>query len=258
MSVLVLTSAGGSPGVTTTAVGLTLEWPRDALLADCNRDPDQAVLAGYLAGADPSGRGLPALALVHREGRSLDSEILRATMPLTSAPPYRSLLPGFVHPAGSDLFAPVWPALLDAFQATSAAGTDVIVDGGRIGRTGLPDVLVTRADALVVCCRTSLRSLAGLRLYLPPLQDAAREAGTRVGLLLVGDGQPYGAAEIAAQFQTPIVATVAHDPVAAGVFSEGHPAPRRFAESPYRRSIVAAASRLSALAARPHARQGAS
>jgi hypothetical protein len=216
-------------------------------LADANRDPDQAILAGFLGGADPGGLGLPALALAHREGRSLDTEILHASLPLPTDPAIRrAFLPGFAHPAGSELFTPVWPALLESFHASSRAGMDVIVDAGRIGRAGLPGVLVQRSDALLVCCRTSLRALACLRLYLPRLIDAAHEARTRVGLLLVGDGRPYTAGEITAQFHTPVVATVVHDPVAAGVLSDGAPPPRRFAESAYRRSIVAAASRISA------------
>ena len=44
MAVLVLCSPVGSPGATTTALGLALGWPRDVLLADCDRDPSQAVL----------------------------------------------------------------------------------------------------------------------------------------------------------------------------------------------------------------------
>ena len=37
MSLLVLTSAAGAPGVSTTALGLTLAWPRDAVLVDEHR-----------------------------------------------------------------------------------------------------------------------------------------------------------------------------------------------------------------------------
>ena len=36
MAIIVLTSAGGSPGVTSTALGLSLTWPRPVLLADCD------------------------------------------------------------------------------------------------------------------------------------------------------------------------------------------------------------------------------
>ena len=42
MAILILTSAGGSPGVTTLAVGLALTWPRPVLLADCDPGAHQA------------------------------------------------------------------------------------------------------------------------------------------------------------------------------------------------------------------------
>ena len=36
MAVVVLASAGHAPGVTTTALGLALTWPRSALLVDAD------------------------------------------------------------------------------------------------------------------------------------------------------------------------------------------------------------------------------
>lgn len=75
MAVIVLTSATGSPGVTTTALGLALTWPRHVLLADCDREPGQAVQAGYLRGMDHGGRGLMTLAHLHREGTLLAPEL---------------------------------------------------------------------------------------------------------------------------------------------------------------------------------------
>ena len=56
MAVVLLASATGSPGVTTTALGLALAWPRHCLVADCDRDPSQAVQAGYLRGMEPEAR----------------------------------------------------------------------------------------------------------------------------------------------------------------------------------------------------------
>ena len=64
MAILILTSAGGSPGVTTLAVGLALTWPRPVLLADCDPGAHQAILAGYLTGQSSHGKGL-LLSLIH-------------------------------------------------------------------------------------------------------------------------------------------------------------------------------------------------
>ena len=69
MSILILTSAGGSPGVTTLGIGLALTWPRPVLLADCDPGAHQAVLAGYLAGQSGHGKGLLRVAEAHRDRR---------------------------------------------------------------------------------------------------------------------------------------------------------------------------------------------
>ena len=39
MAIIVLTSVGASPGVTTTALGLALQWPRECLLVDADPHP---------------------------------------------------------------------------------------------------------------------------------------------------------------------------------------------------------------------------
>ena len=75
MSVIVLTGGPGSPGVTTTSLGLTLCWPGDVMLSDCDRDPAQAIPAGYLRGLDLGGRGLAVLARLHREARGIGPEL---------------------------------------------------------------------------------------------------------------------------------------------------------------------------------------
>lgn len=249
MSVILLTSAGGSVGVTTTGLALALRWPRDVLFADCDRDPNHSVLAGYLLGTDPTGLGLPSIALAHREGRDLTRALTEACLPLaTEHAQNRWFLPGFSHPGGSELFAGCWTGLLEALRAMNHSGTDILLDGGRIGRTGLPIELLRGVDTVLVCCQTNLRSLAALRLYLPGLMESVAAMPTTVRLLLIGENRPYSAAEVQAQFGVDIQAVITHDVAAASVYSDGNPPPRRFADSPYRRSILAAANGLSTTA----------
>ena len=115
MAVVLLASATGSPGVTTTALGLALAWPRHCLVADCDRDPSQAVQAGYLRGMDNGGRGLMSLAHLHREGTPLAPELWRHTLPLTQAGDReRRFLPGFSTAGASRLFEHVWDTLGEA------------------------------------------------------------------------------------------------------------------------------------------------
>ena len=50
MAIIVLTSVGASPGVTTTALGLALQWPRECLLVDADPHPCRTVESGETYG----------------------------------------------------------------------------------------------------------------------------------------------------------------------------------------------------------------
>ena len=81
MALIVLTSAAGSPGVTTTAVGLALTWPRPVLLVEADPTGGSAVLAGYLPRQHRPPGGLIDLAWAHRQG-SLAAALPGLTMPI--------------------------------------------------------------------------------------------------------------------------------------------------------------------------------
>lgn len=231
MAVIVLTSAAGSPGVTTTALGLALTWPRHVLLADCDRDPSQAVQAGYLRGMDHGGRGLVALAHLHREGTALAPELWRQTLPLVEqGDMQRRLLPGFTSAGSSRLFERVWTSLGEAFRLLDDQGVDVLVDAGRISTSGLPLGLLSTADAVLVCVRSTLRSLAAARIHLISLEDQLRGLPTPrpCALAVIGPGRPYSTAEIAAQFGLPAWVEQPWDPKTASVLSDGDDEPKRF------------------------------
>ena len=63
MAIVCLTSGSGSPGVTTTAVGMAFSWPRPVLLAEADPTGGSGVLAGFLRGTTPYDAGLIELAL---------------------------------------------------------------------------------------------------------------------------------------------------------------------------------------------------
>jgi len=222
MSVFLLTSAGHSPGVTTLAVALATNSIGPALLVDANPEPDQSVLAGYLQGIDPGGRGLGGLLQAHRERRPLENEL--AGMTVSLGEPGHDFLPGFSSPGMAGLFGPAWPDLAAALASESGL---VVVDCGRIGAAGLPAALVKVATGVLVVTGSRLVDLAALRLYLPEVVEAA--APERVGLVVVGPGRPYGSGEIAARFGVPVWAKIAWRPAEAEVFAAGEPPPRRLA-----------------------------
>ena len=61
-------------------------------------------------------------------------------------------------------------------------------------------------------------------------------------MLLVGDGEPYGAREVSKVLQIPVMASLPLDEDAAAVFSRGANPPRRFESSQLLRGLRAAAS----------------
>ncbi|MCB0910141.1 MAG: hypothetical protein KDB60_00815 [Propionibacteriaceae bacterium] len=225
MSVLLLASAGHSPGVTGLGVALAVTWPEPVLLVDANREPDQAVLAGYLQGTDPGGRGLGGLLQAHRERRPLASALDAMTIPLAEG---RDFVPGFSNPGMVSLFAPAWT---DFAHALEAAGRTVLVDVGRVTPDGLPPALVTVCSGVVVVTGSRLVDLAALRLYLPLVVAAAGEE--RVGLAVVGPGRPYGSGEIGHRFGVDVWGKLAWQPAEAAVFASGEPEPRRLMTSAY-------------------------
>lgn len=240
MAVVCLASATGSPGVTTTALGLLGAWPRDVVLLDADRDAGQAVLAGFLRGQDAGGRGLGSVAAARREGRGINL-LSEAFALLEDAGVNRLFIPGFAHPAAAALFQPMWPELAHAI-ADLNRGFDVLIDAGRVG-AGLPEPLLDVADLLLLTVRSDLRALAGLGGVLGPLIEHAERRTVRCGLVVVGAGRPYSIGDIAAQFGVPVLASLPWDPATAAVLSDGAPG-RRFERSALGRGFADAATEL--------------
>jgi len=250
MALILFCSAHGAPGVTTAALACALTWPGDVLLADCDRDPSQAVLAGFLQGTDPGGRGLAGLAQAHRDGLDLTGEVARQTIPLTDeAAPVRRFLPGFVHPGSPALFGPVWSGLAEALHDLHRLDVDALVDAGRIGRDGLPTALVSRAARIVLVVRSHLPALAALHLALPDLRSRLTAVGGfgQLGLVIVGANRPYSEPEIAKQFELPVWASLPWAPKDAAILSDGTPVrPAKLTDRPLLRAARVLTSALAA------------
>jgi hypothetical protein len=249
MAILLLTSTSGSPGATTLAVGLALTWPRPILLADCDPGAHQAILAGYLAGRSAGGKGLLRVAEAHRDRRPVREAVLDQTLPLSAEQDSRRLfLPGFTKPSSAMHFGGVWEDLAEAFDRLGEVDLDVIIDCGRLGLYGLPAALLERSALTAVVVTSTLRSIMSARVHLPTLRDHARLGSAdrrHLGLIVVGEGQPYQRSEIAKALEVPVITTIAHDRQTAAHLSEGRPRHRRFDTSPLMRSIRDASSELS-------------
>ena len=249
MAILLLASTGGAPGVTTLAVGLALTWPRPILLADCDPGAHQAILAGYLGGRSTGGKGLLRVAEAHRDRRPLREAVLDQTLPLSAEEESRRLLlPGFTKPASAMHFGGVWEDLAEAFDRLGEVDMDVIIDCGRIGPSGPPAAMLERSAVTAVVVTSTLRSIMSARVHLPTLRDHPRLTSAdreHIGLIVVGENQPYRRGEIARALDVPVITSIAYDRQSAAHLSDGRPRHRRFDTSPLIRSIRDAASQLS-------------
>jgi hypothetical protein len=245
MAVIALCAAQGSPGVTTTAVGLAFAWPRDVLVVDADPTGSSAVMAGWLRGRVPQTSGLIDLAFTTG---SLPKVIDSHTMPLDAAGRV-AFLPGPQSPAQALACRDLWSPLRAALADQEGRGRDVIIDAGQLGLPGSPHPLLDGADLTLLVTRTHLPAVAGARAWA---ETVVREQPWRnPGLLLVGPGSPYSARSMSRVLGLPVIATVAHDPATAVVYHRGEQPPRypgwkwprrRFETSALVRSLRAAAT----------------
>jgi len=233
VTVVVLLSARGAPGVTTLACALGAVWPRgrDVVIAEC--DPAGGDLAARFSLSPDVGMSTLAMALRHSDREtclSLDRHVQR--------------LPGGLEilcgPVGADA-----GHVLDTAVATldwDSLGIDSIVDCGRLGaqlagqqgaiRSAHRVVLLARPDASSIAqCRWALSRLAALR----PSQLGA------ISLLIAGPGV-FDPVDIAETLGVELLGVIPHDPEAAAVLRGEPGANRAFARS----ALVTSASALAA------------
>lgn len=216
MAMYALVSPGGSPGVTTTALALTLTWPRPVILAEC--DPAGGdILAGLFAGHLPAPRGLLAVAFgAGRGAAAIAAEMDGQLAPLDGGGS-RMFLAGINDPRQAPGLAPAWPAIA---RALASQGADVVADCGRLDAgDGQPMSVLTDAAAVVMVMRPSLRQVAGAR---PRIEMISQLLGgpERIGLLLVGD-RGHKSKEISDALGVPVIASLPLDQKTAAVLSDG-------------------------------------
>lgn len=210
----VLCSGRHSPGVTTTGLALTLAWPREILLAEC--DPaGGSLLSGYLAG-HPQERGLGEWVVQLRRGAdpaaTLAGQVLRLP-----GPDIRRILPGLAEPAQMSSVHSLWPGIAEAFAAMPG---DVIADIGRIGGSDTPVPLLAAAGWILMVARPTLRDLSALPSRLAEIAAVRAAHQPRPQVLLVGAG-PYSRREVAKTLGVEVADHFPEDPKAAAILSHG-------------------------------------
>jgi len=243
MAVLTLCSASGSPGVTTTAVAMALNWPRPVLLLEADPTGGSGILAGFLRGTQEYDTGLIELALSPLGVAEALRDVVRPLAPNVS------FIAGLRSHTQVGALRTVWEPLSAALADLDASGQDVIVDAGRLGLLGSPLPLLENADLTLLMTRTTLPALAAARSWAETARDPA--TGWRhPGVMLVGEGRPYRATEVTKVLGLPVITDLPDQPEAAAVYHRAAPAPRHFETSVYARALAAAVQAVQAQVAR--------
>jgi hypothetical protein len=234
MAVVALASASGSPGVTTTALGLALAWPRPVLLVEADPTGGSGLLAGYFRGTREYDAGLIELALT---ANNLCDALADAARPIEGTTV--SFVAGTRSRTQAGALRDLWVPLADTLVELESSGQDVIIDAGRLGLDASPEPLLDTADLALLVSRTTLPALSALRSWTDAFQRPALD-WHQAGVLLVGEGQPYGAREVASVVGLPVLSSLPDDAAAAAVFSRGATPQKHFENGPLARGLRAA------------------
>jgi hypothetical protein len=226
VSIYALVSPGGSPGVTTTALALSLGWPRQVILAEC--DPSGGdILAGLFAGHLEARSGLVPLAVEAGQNPDAATAALWSQLIALDDERGRLLLPGISDPRQGLGLAPFWPMLAGTLAALPA---DVIADCGRLDAGGGPEPVLTAASRVALVLRPSLRQVSRARARVDMLAQLLG-GPDRVTVLLVGEGTP-SAREVSRALGVPVAFSLPYDEKTAAVLSDGAGSRRGIAARP--------------------------
>jgi hypothetical protein len=241
MAVYAMLSAGGAPGVTTAALALTLSWPSQVVIAEC--DPSGGdILAGLLSGHLPATAGLLPLALEAGAGAEVPADILWRQLVELDEEHNRLLLAGISDPRQSAALQSSLPWIAEALQGLRA---DVLADCGRLDAVAAVRPVLSAASLAVLVLAPTLRQVSRA---IPRVEMLTNLMGPgRVVLLTVGDGATSGR-ELAKTLGVPVAGHLPADPKTASVLSDGLGSRRRLNERPLIRAAAAVGRGLRAAA----------
>ena len=239
MTVTTFVSCKGAPGVTTLACLVGATWPDERRVVVVEAD----YFGGDLAARFrlPVSRGWTSfVTAARRSGGHIGLE------------PHLQALPGGLDVmigarggrlAGADLAV---ATLIESCGVSGPTPRDLVIDGGRLllEDPGHPADWLDHSDSVVVVLRRDAASILNVRDQTRTLED---RWGSRVGLVVVGDGRHHAPA-IEEFTGLPVIGEVPFDQAAARVASGEGGAGRHLLRSP----LVVSARRLAAVLAGTH------
>ncbi|GAA2810761.1 hypothetical protein GCM10010441_39270 [Kitasatospora paracochleata] len=181
MALILVGSAKGAPGASTTALALASVWMRNSLLVEADENGGDLVFRHADSNGAPLNpdKGMLSLAVAARRGLSVPA-LWEHTQQLNGG------LDVLVGLAGPEQAAP-WTGLwLNLGRALAAMGdTDAIVDIGRIGPRSSGADLLNSASLVLLVARTHAEDLAAVRDRADTIARRLGAGGAPVGILLV-------------------------------------------------------------------------
>ncbi|UQN31822.1 hypothetical protein [Brachybacterium kimchii] len=231
-----LTTASGSPGASTTALGLALTWPRDVILLEADTVGASSTLAGFFAGSIPPRSTI----LDVSPGPDFEEQLMQRSIALTDErEPIRRLVPGISNPLHGRSLSTRWEALALALYDLERAGTDVIVDIGRVHSRYLAAPILQASDITALVLRPTITSTLTARQTIKHHRLAEEDGLSSPALHVVTIGAPdtYSSSETARALHIPSLGSLPWAPKHAAVFAHGKPRPRGFDTGSYARSL---------------------
>lgn len=225
MTVVAFASVSGAPGVTTTSLAATLAWPEPALLIEADTSKTTDVMVGYFRGQLPHAAGLSGL--LENAGEIQASELLEQAIPLTNAD-YPKVAAGFTTLAAAQSTVSLWKHLPGAFYELQRAGTDIIIDLGRLRHDDPRMPLLASADQVVLLVQPQLPSVYAAFMLVSSLRADLEALGVldTVKIVTTGAGDESDRA-VAKQLGTPVLTRLPIDKTGAETYSLGKPGKAR-------------------------------
>ncbi|GJF34981.1 hypothetical protein KNE206_76810 [Kitasatospora sp. NE20-6] len=221
MSLILIASAKGAPGASTTALAMAGVWPRQSLLAELDPLGSDLVYRQVAPNGDvlDPNKGMFSLALAARGVLSPDV-VREHTQHL---PGEQQVLLGLSRPEQGAAWGEHWEKL---GRVLSAPGTtDVIADIGRLYPGTPASALFRHASLILLVSRTNAEDLAHVRARAATVHQQMSVGGRRsapIGVLLVAPSRKQAqavdtATRVLAAGGTPaqVAGVVAFDPDAA-------------------------------------------
>ena len=222
MAIVVLTSASGSPGVTTTTISLAIHWGSPAIAVDADPGGGSAMVAGFFQGMYTPEVSVVDLLMAHRAGR-LYEQFPQSLAPIHSCS--ASIMPGPRSHAQAHSALDVWEPLSSIWRTltVNGEGTDVLIDAGRLGMEYYPESLLKVCDLNLLVTKSDLPSLSAAKQWAERAQEThqVHPESPEWAILVVGPGRPYATRDITSVLGLPVISTLDVDSKGASAMSQG-------------------------------------